>query len=73
MDDIFVKSDIECTYKDLILLLRRFGLLLNYIDINRANLIERIQLCDLLNEMACNVKIQTENLTNYLVIQNSDK
>ncbi len=46
---------------------KRLCLLLEYVDFKDINLIEKIILCNFINEIACNIQIETENITQMLI------
>ena len=69
MDEILAEEEIEEMQKDIILSSRRLSLLMEYIDFKNINLIEKIIICDFLNEIAYNIKTPTENVT-YQIGQN---
>ena len=66
-EDELIWASINDTQKDISLYSKRLCLLLEYIDFRDINLIEKIIICNFLNEIAYNIKIQTENITHMFI------
>ena len=58
------QANIDEMKNDIFLSSKRLCLLLKYFNFKDINLTEKIIICDFINEMAYNVKIQTENVIN---------
>ncbi len=67
-----IEEELRCTIidenkKNIFVYSKRLCLLLKYVDFKDINLIEKIILSNFLNEIAYNIKIETENITQILI------